>query len=491
MNKDLYHLYKDLDSLRKKHLKEVFSSAPKMLRLIGLVESLGKNLTTIKAVNAIYKEDLENHSFQKLTNRFYKLRQELKDWLLAQLKDSPVCFTAEERELSYLRLLIIKNEYSHAFDKLKKLEKRCWDLNIFELLPQVLELCIRCAQATAYTNAKLQKEYVEKYQHAQKLIQLTKDLRMHGFSMVYSDDKEQILQTMRRIIKPHTTFPRFKKTYHYLAFKGSIFLAARQHNGISRHLNAYKKLVEAHPEMPGLHYEKDHIERTAIDFHKDEAVYWASRNNFKKANQQLQQQKEYLEKYSNIYVRVTERELHNSYLIAVNAGALDDAKGYIDQIKEFQQDHGEEDMLYPYFMNELNFYGIGFPKVKCPDSKALLDKVDIYMKSLDDRQKALTQTMKFKFLVALGDWDAAKKMLKSPELINFYAQQMDLDDFHARFEMLVSAISKQKMDDLRSLVELCKKRKKKHQLTMPNHSWFIYCWMEQVSKFYIKKYRYY
>lgn len=491
MNKDLYHLYQDLDPRHKTTINETFAAAPKMLQLINLLTTQGKNLSTIKAVNTLYYDEIDTQPFQKLTNRFYKLRQELKEWLLVQLKDSPACFTDTERELSYLQLLVIKNEYSHAFEKLLKLEEQCWKLNLFELLPQILELCIRCIQTLEFKNFERQKIYVEKYKEAQKLFLLAKELRGFGFAMLYEQDIEQILQTMRRLIKPYSKYPRFKKIYHYLAFRRSIFLPNPQYNAISRHLNSYKKLLMADPEMPCLQYEQHHIERTSFAFYESEATYWALRNDFKKAAQLLKEREEFIDLHKEIYVKVTERELHNYAIIYTNAGAYEAALTYIQKIKEFQEEHKEMDIIYPYYYNELDLYGSAFAKTSCPNPTELIQKIDHYLNSLAGRPKALLLTMKFKFWVAQRDWEAAQELLKMPELVNFFNTHLDIDDFLAHFHSLISAITKQKIADLQALAALCKQQKKTNQLSISNIFWSLYHWIEQVSKFYIKKYRYY
>lgn len=491
MNKDLYHLYQDLAPRDKATINERFAEAPKMLQLIKLVITQGKTLNTIKAVNSIYGEELGSQSFQKLTNRFYKLRQELKEWLLVQLKDSPACFTDIERELSYLQLLVIKNEYSHAIEKLIKLEQRCWELNLFELLPQVLELCIRCLQALEFNNHTKQKEYVEKYRVAQKLFLLVKELRSFGFAMLYEKDIEQVLQTMRRIIKPYSKYPRFKKIYHYLAFRRSIFLPNPQYNAISRHLNNYKKILTAHPQMPCLQYEQYYMERTAIAFYESEAVYFALRNDFKKAYRALKEREKEINLKSDIYIKTTERDLHNYSIIYVNAGAYEEALTYIQQIKDFQAEHKDMDIIYPYYYNELDLYGSGFDKTTCPNPEKLIKQIDAYLETLPERIKALTLTMKFKFLVAQKDWKAAKALLKVPELLNFFNKHLAIDDFIAHFHSLLSAITQQKTADLQALAAVCKQEKKSKQLSLNNAFWSLYNWMEQVCNFYIKKYRYY
>lgn len=493
MNKDLSHLYEDLDPIRKKHLTEVFAKAPKMIRLIELLEN-HKDISTVKAVNTIYKEDLAQHSFQKLTNRFYKLRQELKEWLLTQLKDAPVCFTPEEQMLGYLRLLLSKNEFRYAMDKLIKLEEQCWELNLFELLPAVLELRIRAIQSIEYTNRELQESYAEKYKLACQLLQIHKEIRMHYHSLVYINDKdrfEQIVQSVRRLIKPYgQQYPRFKKMYHLMMLGKGIFFPNPKFNVLIRHLNACKELLKTHPLIPVFSYESNYKVRMDLDFMRTESVFWTMKKEFKKATQTLDVMEELREQHPEIYHYDDERGLHNLFIIYLYAEDYDKSHDYLKKLKAYRENNPSKQIIYPAELNELEYYNFGFPDVKSADPQTLLEAI----KEIEQKHKKANYLLdiknsKIRYFICLKDFRAARKLLNDPTVVAYYKQLNPIEDFIKLSHDFIDIIEQRNKLMLKTFIDHIKERKKLNKAVAPPNIWPIYRWFEKVGRYFNKQIR--
>ena len=133
MNLELTQLYRSLNHAQLASLLESYQDAPKMLTLLELLKQQGL-ANTNKAVSHIYKNELIDTDRTMLNNRFYKLRQKLRDSLLPFLKEEQAGLLPEEQELICVRSLLDNNQFSLAASRLSKLEEHCWAQNIFELL---------------------------------------------------------------------------------------------------------------------------------------------------------------------------------------------------------------------------------------------------------------------------------------------------------------------------------------------------------------------
>ena len=167
MNKEVKYLIDALSAKQKKQLKKDFENAPKMLVYINLLEN-NKTISTYKAINHIYELDIDDIDNTILTNRFYKLRQKLRIQLLEYSKNNATWIISEEQELIQLRFLVLQNKYTLALKRLQSLEKKCWEKNIFEILPEILSLILRCLHAFTHIDTKDYQLYLEKLELANK-----------------------------------------------------------------------------------------------------------------------------------------------------------------------------------------------------------------------------------------------------------------------------------------------------------------------------------
>ena len=146
MNEELFLLFCEMNSASRTVLNHAFSRSPKMLQLINFLETSKTAFKTPKAIHVVYSEELDTVEYSKLINRFYKLRQQLIEWLYHYLKKTENYSSKEEQSLNFIRYLVNENQFKTALDKALKLEKYCRKLNLFELLPGVLNMIIYARQ---------------------------------------------------------------------------------------------------------------------------------------------------------------------------------------------------------------------------------------------------------------------------------------------------------------------------------------------------------
>ena len=490
MNEELYYLYKDLPPLQRQHIHEIFQKSQKMQLLINILEEKGKALTTVQAVNYIYKEELEQTNFKVLTNRFYKLRKELKDWLLQQLKYSPVCFTQEEQELLYLRQLVITNEYTAAYEKLVELEKHCWKLNLFELLPEIIELKIRALQYTFTLDKALQEKTLKDYQLANELLLLLNQMKAIGFQKAYGTTPEQDpeLQKLQKIIRPYRAYPRFKMTYHNICFSKGFSEINANRQLLSRHLNSYKKLKAAHSNIPCAFYERHYQNKDFLYFSIKEASYYTNMNAHKKALALLKKVIK-AEQESSMYLRKNLGYLLNNFLIALCAQDYDFTLIQIEEYKAFGEANSGVLNNYPLPCVWLDFYSQAFPFYQA-SAEQLEEWMDFslkFEKQEDVLYRGVRQVVHFKIYVLQEKWAAAKEVINNKHSLAFYQNYGQNFDFQSFFNNLLTVLQQQDKTALYLFQKETKKEQEALKLQLPPVFWSWLTWARQLCTYYRNK----
>lgn len=490
MNEELYYLYRDLPPLQQQHIQEIFQKSQKMQLLIEILEEKGKALTTVQAVNFIYKEELAHTHFKVLTNRFYKLRKELKDWLLQQLKHSPVCFTKEEQELLYLRQLVITNEYTAAYEKLLELEQHCWKLNLFELLPEIIELKIRSLQYTYNPDIELQSKALEGYQLANDLLLLLNQMKAIGFekSFDFSFEQDADLQKLQKNIRPYKAYPRFKMTYHNICFSKGFAKIDANRQLLSRHLNSYKKLKAAHPAIPSGFYERHYQDKDFLYFSIKEASYYTNMNAHKKALALLKKVIE-VEQNSSMYLRKNLGYLMNNFIIALCAQDYDFTLVQIAEYEAFGEANPGALDNYPMPCIWLDFYSQAFPFYQA-EAKQLEEWMTFSLNfeaQQDVLYRGLRQVVHFKIYILQKKWAAAKEVINNAHSLAFYKIYGQNFDFQSFFNNLLTLVQQKDKTAFYLFQKETKKEQDALKLQLPPVLWSWLTWARQLCNHYKNK----
>ena len=117
MNEELFLLFCEMNLDSRKVLDQAFSKSPKMLQLVNFLKTIKTPFKTPKAIHVIYSAELDSVEYAKLINRFYKLRQQLIEWLYHYLKKTENYTSKEEQRLNFIRYLVNKNQFKNALEK--------------------------------------------------------------------------------------------------------------------------------------------------------------------------------------------------------------------------------------------------------------------------------------------------------------------------------------------------------------------------------------
>lgn len=432
MNKEIQHLYEELSPIHKEQLISDFKQAPKMLRYIDALEKFGA-VSTPKAIRLIYdQEDVED---TVLINRFYKLRQKLYIHLLGQGQQHSKSLTKEEKTLSFLKLLYIKREYTIVLDKAKKLEKICWEYNLFELLPETLDIISNTLFTQDSTNIAETKLYLEKKELANRLLDTfhkfkhsISAVRLHSISGLNFEELDDFymstMKTMRRKINTLKEYPRFNLMYYYFAFSvGSQIqtVVQNQSNVLARHSNKLKRLLDEHNNIPILYYIPNHRVYDTDFLLIQNALFWYQKQDAKKSCQYILQNKAFRATNSHIYMPRSSAVLHNIILCCYGAKEYHMLLEYSEEMKEVQLMNNSVYKDIPYFIYQILAYTGLFPQHAHPNPKQLISLGKKYVTTVHNITTWIYEAIGT-FALITSYLEESKFFLESEPLVEYYKQ---------------------------------------------------------------------
>lgn len=434
MNKEIQHLYAELSKEDKKALREEQANAPKMLRYLEVLETT-EFFSTPKAVQMIYKEEYEQTPMQTLNNRFYKLRKVLRIKLLEKLKNVLDSYTEEEIELKFLQLLSLKNEHAYVWEKAQKLEKICWEANLFELLPDLIQLIVTTLHLHKSHEQKEITAYIEKLELANKLqytlyqfkneVNLFRRFVLDPYNLEeITEQYNSVVSKMRRRANTWKEHERFLLIYHHTSFTIGAQLQNIVHksgNVLTRHLNKMEKLLAAYPNMPVVDYTPHHRLYFLHQGLINKAVYWYQKGKPQKSYGYILEYQQNKTVHAHIYLPESEVRYCNILLCCWASKQYEAMLVYACELKDFQVNNSSIKVGTPYFVYELLAYTGLYPKKKHPNP---LHLIGIARKFLDgaDEQADWIYGIVGTFALLYKAYGQSRELLEHPPLLLEYQQ---------------------------------------------------------------------
>lgn len=446
MNEELLLLYNGLDAQRKLTLEKVFEDSPKALVLLNLLGQKTQKFRTTIAVNTIYKEELEGIEYTTLVNRFYKLRQYVKDRLLVQLKQTENCFTTAELDLGYARYLKDISEYKYALKILEKLEKESWLNEQFELLPEIINLKIYCVQSTnndfevleacedKFLEAiELQKALQKIQVYSQRLYRKTYGVeRVEGTYDVY----QKGLNPIRKLKEKYPNIKRFRMLYHYTAFSRGVVIpkiVEKSRNALHRHLNNFKELWEQYPNIPQTHLQVNFREYTQFRLYNLQSIFYFNKGDFAQALNAMNEKYDLRKKHPAVCAPESDADYHNGILICMCSGAYEDAWKLAEKLLDFYNRHDQEEYQYIAYYDMVSVYYFGFFDFDPPNKELLHKKIkEGFEVAKDERILMYLKSAKLSLAILDGNAPMALDLLTDENTITSYRQLgLDTKDIEA------------------------------------------------------------
>ena len=390
MNHELWRLFRNLNETQRNRLLADFHDSPKTLSLVHFLDAQTGDFKTPRAVHHIYQDEKQEVDFEILTNRYYKLRQALRDWLVQALEAEEQWLTEEEKDWAFLRAMIGRNEFGFALSRLLELEKKCQDLALYEILAEVRQGILVCYQARGY-----QIPENEMSEHENACRQAVEDrktlhtMQMHNRLAFRHDAIETQLEALRKIAQKHKQNPRFQLIYHYAAFTRGVFVPGKcqaQSTTLLKHLKTYLQLRKQYPKIPLTRYEPLHIEKAQYDLLLCQAAFHHALGQDQEACTKALERETLRRNWPSLQPQRSEGEYNNLLIIWINNQAFDQAFELLEDLWEFQAQQGSEPIKQCfYYMGLLRLYCYTYPKVQPENPRQLYQQVEVLLGQLDKK----------------------------------------------------------------------------------------------------------
>ena len=429
MNKEIKHLYQELSPANKVQLLEDFKKSPKMLSYVQALEELGY-ISTLKAIQIVYAEEAQKVEHTTLINRFYKLRRALHIHLLQLLKNTLKSSTEEETELKFLQLLLLKNEHAYVLERAKKLEQKCWEDNLFELLPELIHVIISAIHFHQSSNIDEIASYIEKLDTANDLLHTLNKFKNYvntfRLKLIKASSYDDIIthythviNKMRRKAGILKKYKRFSLIYHYTGFAiGSQMqtLVQKTGNVLTRHLNQLEKILSEYPNIPIISHIPNHRLRTVDILLLKQAVYWYQKGNLKKSYQCILKTEQLAQENKTLYITRSGNDFHNIIICCWAAKEYEAIFKYTKGLKEHQQSNLSQKKETPYFIYDLLAYTGLFPKKKHPDPLQLIKLTNQFLKDSDENSIWAYEIIGT-FAMVYGYFEQSRAFLEHPPFL--------------------------------------------------------------------------
>lgn len=349
MNEELYLLFHEINPTSNLAIKHSFRESPKMMLLIEFLKSANASFKSTKAINFIYHSEFKTIPYTKLVNRFYKLRQQLLEWLYLYLKKTDSNSSKEEQTLGFIKYLYRNNQYKDAFERALVLEQHCLRLNLFELLPEILNIIVETRMYVFGETAGDAYKDGERLYDSINLEQAWRKMQYYYNQSYYDiqlEDYQKMLANLRKVMYTYKHFPRFEIMYHFIAFgRGCTVLGYLQksNNVLMRHLNKLNQLMDRHPNMPLAFLEAQHKKRTLHRLLMLKNIFYFYRNQTTKLRQTLQERAILEKNNPSIKFQESESTWRTLQFFYIVVGQFSKAQICIQRLQDFHKNQEQED----------------------------------------------------------------------------------------------------------------------------------------------------
>jgi hypothetical protein len=442
MNRELYDAFKKLSDTARNELKFKLKDSPLARKLYDFLETNdNRNFRNRDAVAKLYGDELDGSNYAMLENRYFKIRKKFTEEWLQSPETSSLLLTEEEEELLKCKQLVMENHKEQAYQKLLLLEKSCWEKNIFELLPAIIDNLVFCNQTL--NRLERNEELYERMQKAivlqadcYRLIMLARKIYEINFRKGVLHAKKELAEIKELGLK-HKAYPRFIMCYHHVSLYYKLgsrdYLEDMQ--VISRHFRQHKELNSKYPYMPLVSYRRNYSIYQHMHHSQIQVFYHYNRMEFEDACQAMREVWERIHGENDAYALFkTESIYYNMFSSQRTTGRFAEAEKTIQLYMTFLKENNNTVKLsYAYTLQAIllaHTYHAGKEK----DVPYFVEKTDEYIRSIKGNtnvQTTLSEALltKIKLFYLSGKPAEAAKVLKEKE-VNDYLRSMDMLDLY-------------------------------------------------------------
>lgn len=271
------------------------------------------------------------------------------------------------------------------------------------------------------------------------------------------EDYNSKMNTVRRLIKNHKSYPRMELLYRYIAFCIGVHrkdLVDRTSGALMRHLNAFHNLRKQYPEIPIRTIEPFHQEKTIVFFYEKEAVFWFHKKQLKKCLLALKKRQAIIQQSPNLIHHVSAQTLHNTIYFCTYAKDYDTALAYVRELECYQDNNPSKALEVSHAVYEMMIYISDYPHRKHSNPLQLIEEVRYFLDEKAPSKSAWISMTLVEFALLYEQYEVAVSYLEHP----YYIQHLKHYSSHPMYTTeLVKAVIEDDQMELLEIIDALKK----------------------------------
>ncbi|HSY77673.1 MAG TPA: hypothetical protein VK890_12485 [Bacteroidia bacterium] len=466
MNHILLDTFRKLTDTQKTELYRKYKDSGIGLKLFGFLTTVQANdFKTTEAVKHIYNGATEAYSV--LENRYFKLRKKVLDDIKAFSKDEGLQLLAEEEAaLNQCKYLISSGDKKEAYKRLNELERLCWERNIFELLPAILDNLIFCNQAfnelekNKALYARMEEAIALQYDIGRVNI-LSRQIYDVFFMQGLAQARAQF-NSLKELAEKNKKYPRFLMCYHYMSlyYKASAPEYFNNMQVVSRHHAEFKKLYTVHSHVPLMNYRANYAKHFHFHFNQITALFHNNRCEFEDAYLSVKRIWDLAQSSDSVYKQYKTESLYSNFFnVQVLTSRYRDAFETSNAYNSFLKSNKHFDRLPFANMLKAMLYINSWPQTFKLEPEYLHEQADEYIKQVKKQESielTLVQALliKAQLYIVQSNFDKANTLLKKPEVKKLLSELKIADLINELVEILgKGGAEKDKLSELNKKVQ--------------------------------------
>lgn len=361
MNRHLYQSYLNLNESLKNELHTRLKDSPVALSLLSFIsDAKNSEFRNLEVVKYIYKKELTDTNYSTLENRYFKVRKKVLDEINKIDKGSPDELPQEEQKFLNCKKLVFGNQKEAAYQLLLDLEEECWQKNIFELLPGIIDQIIFINQS--FNRLEKDDAIYKRYREAISLqndlwtmIMLTRkayELNFRsGVESAYSE-----FEALKEIADRNKAYPRFYLCYHntklYYTLSSKDF--DKVIDVISYHHNEFSKLNEKYPFIPHVSYRANYTQYQNFHFKQISVFYLFNKFDFANTYKVMSELFQMVTNEKSIYSIFNSESIYfNFFQSQISTGRFTEAEKTVELYMSFLRKNKQTEKLQQAYVMQI------------------------------------------------------------------------------------------------------------------------------------------
>jgi hypothetical protein len=457
LNFEVLRKVKGLSPEAMQQLESSFDNAPLAKKFINYLSGFKKDkLNSADAVLHLYGVKQTAADYKTCENKFYKLRKKILDFVEAKPQESAEeVFTAYELKLNDIKGLLISGKFTEAKSLLINLEKKLWDDNVFEMLPEVLDHLVHTNQVLRTFD-----DNKEVYNRLDTAVLLFTDITEAKklARIIYEVNINQGIKAaaplfgkLLRLTLKHKGYPRFKLIYNLVSATckvgGGGLDYVHDFKVTNRFITVIKKLHAQYPSMPDFKLVAGYSENQSYSFRSLEVMNNFNAHQFKEAAVLMKPLFDWVIQENSGMKRMRGAVFFRNYCLCQLAGgnyeeAMAGAQHFLQHLLEIKQHdiaiqaYGEIINVCVWMYPQKSNYTVDFMEAK-------LEEFIAHMKKFKDMPYYYNQALwlKVRYCMVTGKYAQAIKLFKQINPAQYFMDAYLPGEAQVTMELLAADVN--------------------------------------------------